>query len=78
MANCLDMVPAPSTALPAMAVEATKAAMVALLSEAAAMTKAARYAANWRLGDAKDSAAMSNVADWSPGDAKDSAAIPMQ
>ncbi len=44
--------------------------MVALLSNAAATVRAARYAANWRLGDAKDSRAIANAEDWRPGQLK--------
>ncbi len=77
-ATCIDMVPTPPTALPATTAEATTAAMVALLSNAAGMATATGYAANWRLGNAKDSAATANVADWRPGDVEDSEAIAMQ
>ncbi len=46
MATCLDMVPTPSTALPATAAEATMAAKMALLSNAAVTATAPGYAAN--------------------------------
>ncbi len=77
-ATRLDMFPAPSTASPAMVAEATMAAMVALLSNAAAMAMAAGYAANWRQGNAEDFAAIANAADWRQEDVEDSGAIAMQ
>ncbi len=77
-ANCFNMVPAPSNALPAMVAEATTAATVALLFDAASTVMATGYATDWRPGDAKDSAAIVNAADWRPGDVKDSMAITMQ
>ncbi len=49
-----------------------------LLSNAVVTVPAAEYAANWRPGNAKDSAAIANAADWRPGDVEDSMAIDMQ